>query len=108
MYGGPEPSRAIMDSLFNEGNALTSSVCFVWILRRITGRLPRRPFDRYRRGAHDPAEWLLKLNRCWFASAIIAVRREYGTIRPARGGRHQCHVGGARVMRDQVNRWRLP
>ena len=34
--------------------------------------------NRYRKRDHDAAEWLPEHNRCWFAAAIVAVRREYG------------------------------
>ena len=33
---------------------------------------------RYQKRAHDAAEWLPELNRCWFAATVVAVRQEYG------------------------------
>ena len=30
------------------------------------------------KGSRDAAEWLPKYNRCWFAAAIVTVRKEYG------------------------------
>ena len=39
--------------------------------------------NRYDKIAKDAAEWLPKRNRCWFAFAVIEVRREYSlTIDP--------------------------
>ena len=32
--------------------------------------------NRYEKGARDAAEWLPARNRCWFAAAIVAVRKE--------------------------------
>ena len=34
--------------------------------------------NRYEKRAHDAAEWVPARNRCWFAAAIVAVRKEYG------------------------------
>jgi len=34
--------------------------------------------NRYEKRGHDAAEWLPAQNQCWFATVIIAVRREYG------------------------------
>ena len=34
--------------------------------------------NRNEKGARDSAEWLPTHNRCWFAAAIVAVRKEYG------------------------------
>ena len=58
---------------------------FACDLDNLTLATPR--LNRYEKVARDAAEWLPELNRCWFATTI-AVRREYGTIRPALGGRH--------------------
>jgi hypothetical protein len=33
--------------------------------------------NRYQKSGHDAAEWLPPLNRCWYATTIIAVRQEY-------------------------------
>ena len=39
--------------------------------------------NRHEKAARDAAEWLPEHNRCWFAAAIVAVRKEYGlTIDP--------------------------
>ena len=34
--------------------------------------------NRYQKRDHDAAEWLPTHNGCWFAAAIVAVRKEYG------------------------------
>jgi len=34
--------------------------------------------NRHQKRAHDAAEWLPDLNRCWFADRIVQVRRKYG------------------------------
>jgi len=31
-----------------------------------------------KKGGRDPAQWLPKLNVCWFAARVITVKREYG------------------------------
>ncbi|MCY4355060.1 MAG: excalibur calcium-binding domain-containing protein [Truepera sp.] len=33
--------------------------------------------NRYVKRAHDAADWLPELNRCWFAARIVEVRRKY-------------------------------
>ena len=33
--------------------------------------------NRYQKRAHDAADWLPALNRCWFAGRVIQVRRKY-------------------------------
>jgi len=34
--------------------------------------------NRHQKRAHDAAEWLPELNRCWFADRVVRVRRKYG------------------------------
>ena len=33
--------------------------------------------NRYVKRAHDAADWLPELNRCWFAARVVEVRRKY-------------------------------
>ena len=33
--------------------------------------------NRYEKRDHDAAEWLPEHNRCWFAAAVVAIRKEY-------------------------------
>ena len=44
-------------------------------LRNLTLAGPR--LNRYRKVAKDAAEWLPEKNRCWFAHAVIEVRKAY-------------------------------
>ena len=34
--------------------------------------------NRHAKRAHDAAEWLPPMNKCWFAARIVEVRRKYG------------------------------
>ena len=34
--------------------------------------------NRYQKRDHDAAEWLPAVNKCWFASRVVEVRRKYG------------------------------
>ena len=43
-----------------------------------TSRWRHPQLNRYEKRGHDAAEWLPAQNQCWFATVIIAVRREYG------------------------------
>ena len=45
-------------------------------LDNLTLATPR--LNRYEKVAHDAADWLPALNRCWFARTVVAVRQEYG------------------------------
>ena len=47
-----------------------------WDLDNLTLATPR--LNRHEKVARDAAEWLPERNRCWCATTIIAVRREYG------------------------------
>ncbi len=50
--------------------------------------------NRYRKRDHDAAEWLPELNRCWFAAAIVAVRKGVRVDdRPPRSRRPGPHPG---------------
>lgn len=45
-------------------------------LRNLTLASPS--VNRHRKRAKDAAEWMPKLNRCWFAARVVEVRRAYG------------------------------
>ena len=34
--------------------------------------------NRHQKVAHDAAEWLPDLNKCWYVNRVVQVRREYG------------------------------
>ena len=34
--------------------------------------------NRDQKRARDAGDWLPRLNRCWFAARVVAVRRKYG------------------------------
>ena len=34
--------------------------------------------NRFQKSAKDAAEWLPRLNRCWFANTVVQVRQKYG------------------------------
>lgn len=40
--------------------------------------------NRHEKGGKDAGEWQPPRNRCWFASAVVAVKREYGLTVDAR------------------------
>ena len=43
--------------------------------RDLDNTLAKPELNRYEKRAHDAADWLPPLNRCWFAKTVIAVRQ---------------------------------
>ena len=43
--------------------------------------------NRHRKGGKDAGEWLLRMNRCWFAARVVAVKRRYRLTVDAREAR---------------------
>ena len=43
--------------------------------------------NRHRKGGKDAGEWLSRLNRCWFAARVVAVKRRYRLTVDAREAR---------------------
>ena len=43
--------------------------------------------DRHQKSGKDAGEWMPRMNRCWFAGRLVAVKREYGLSVDAREAR---------------------
>ncbi len=43
--------------------------------------------NRHRKSGKDAGEWMLGMNRCWFAGRVVAVKRKYGLSVDAREAR---------------------
>ena len=92
------------------------SACRAPSLRVRPGQLDARHAgaNRYQKRGHDAAEWLPARNRCWFAAAIVAVRREYDLTIDRReaaaleavlpGGQH-CFLRSVRLDGPAVCNW---
>ena len=43
--------------------------------------------DRHQKSGKDAGEWVPRMNRCWFAGRVVAVKRKYGLTVDAREAR---------------------
>ena len=43
--------------------------------------------NRHQKSGKDAGEWMLRMNRCWFADGVVAVKRKYGLSVDAREAR---------------------
>ena len=43
--------------------------------------------NRHQKSGKDAGEWMLRMNRCWFAGRVVAVKRKYGLTVDAREAR---------------------
>ena len=62
--------------------------------------------NRRQKGANDAGEWLLWMNRCWFAARVVAVKRKYRLTVDAREARAlEGGLVAVRIDRDGGSRW---
>ena len=53
--------------------------------------------NRHQKSGKDAGEWMPRMNRCWFASRVVAVKRKYGLSVDAREARAlECVLSGCR------------
>ena len=43
--------------------------------------------NRHQKSGKDAGEWMPRMNRCWFAGRVVAVKRKYGLTVDAREAR---------------------
>ena len=58
--------------------------------------------NRYEKRARDASDWLPRLNRCWFAARVVAVRRKYKLTIDQREADTLSHVLAACASTDMT------
>ena len=58
--------------------------------------------NRYEKRARDASDWLPRLNRCWFAARVVAVRRKYKLTIDQREADTLSHVLAACASTDMI------
>ena len=58
--------------------------------------------NRYEKRARDASDWLPRLNRCWFAARVVAVRRKYKLTIDQREADTLSHVLAACASNDMI------